>query len=76
MNLYEIAFSATGRTQKVVDIISSVFGKEKNRIDLSELNSENKIYNILKDSLCIVAVPVYGGRVPAPVVNRLHNIKR
>ena len=74
MNLYEIAFSATGRTQKVVDIISSVFGKEKNRIDLRELNSENKIYNILEDSLCIVAVPVYGGRVPAPVVNRLHNI--
>ena len=74
MNLYEIVFSATGRTQKVVDIISSVFGKEKNRIDLSELNSENKIYNILEDSLCIVAVPVYGGRVPAPVVNRLHNI--
>ena len=46
MNLYEIVFSATGKTQKVVDIISSVFGKEKNRIDLSELNSENKIYNI------------------------------
>ena len=40
MNLYEIVFSATGRTQKVVDIISSVFGKEKNRIDLSELNSD------------------------------------
>ena len=76
MNLYEIVFSATGRTRKVVDIISSVFGKEKNRIDLSELNSENKIYNILEDSLCIVAVLVYGGRVPAPVVNRLHNIKR
>ena len=33
MNLYEIAFSATGRTQKVVDIISSVFGKEKIRIE-------------------------------------------
>ena len=74
MNLYEIVFSATGRTQKVVDIISSVFGREKNRIDLSELNSENKIYNISENSLCIVAVPVYGGRVPAPVVNRLHNI--
>ena len=43
MNLYKIVFSATGRTRKVVDIISSVFGKERNRIDLSELNSENKI---------------------------------
>ena len=74
MKLYEIVFSATGRTQKVVDVISSVFGKEKNRIDLSELNSESKIYNISEDSFCIIAVPVYNGRVPIPAVNRLRNI--
>ena len=74
MKLYEIVFSATGRTQKVVDVISSVFGKEKNRIDLIELNSESKIYNISEDNFCIIAVPVYNGRVPIPAVNRLRNI--
>ncbi len=74
MKIYEIVFSATGRTQKVVDIISSVFTEEKEKINLCEVNSKDKIYNISEDSLCIVAVPVYGGRVPEPAVNRLHNI--
>ena len=37
MNLYEIVFSATGKTQKVVDIISSVFGKEKIGLTLANL---------------------------------------
>ena len=74
MKLYEIVFSATGRTQKVVDSISPIFAEEKIKIDLSEPNAENKIYNFSEDSFCIVAVPVYGGRVPTPAVNRLHNI--
>ena len=60
--LYEIVFSATGRTQKVVDSISPIFAKEKIKIDLSELNAENKICNLSKDSFCIVAVPVYCNR--------------
>ena len=46
MKLYGIVFSATGRTQKVVDVISSVFTEEKEKIDLCEINSEEKIYNI------------------------------
>ena len=43
-------------------------------IDLSEYNNENKMYNLSNDTFCIVAVPVYGGRVPTPAVARLHNI--
>jgi hypothetical protein len=31
-NCNEIVFSATGRTQKVVDVISSVFTEEKEKI--------------------------------------------
>ncbi len=74
MKIFEIVFSATGRTQKVVDIISSVFTEEKYKIDLSKYNPENKIYNLSKNDFCIVAVPVYGGRVPTPAANRLRNI--
>lgn len=37
MNLYEIVFSATGRTQKVVDVISSEFGKKKIGLTLANL---------------------------------------
>lgn len=74
MKFYEIVFSATGRTQKVVDIISSEFNCEKSKINLSDFNTENEIYNLTEDSFCIVAVPVYGGRVPLPAVKHLHNI--
>lgn len=75
MEIYEIVFSATGRTQKVVDIISSVFSGEKTKIDLSNYNTKDKNYDLSKDCFCIVAVPVYGGRVPKPAVERLQNIK-
>lgn len=74
MKIYEIVFSATGRTQKVVDVISSVFTGEKEKIDLSKYDTENKTYNLSKDDFCIVAVPVYGGRVPSPAAKNLHNI--
>ncbi len=74
MKIYEIVFSATGRTQKVVDVISSVFTGEKEKFNLCEVTSKDKVFNILEDSFCIVAVPVYNGRVPKPAVNRLRNI--
>lgn len=75
MKIYEITFSATGRTQKVTDIISSVFEGDKTRIDISNPNFKDKIYEISQDSFCIVSVPVYNGRVPTPAVDNLKNIK-
>ncbi len=75
MKIYEITFSATGRTQKVTDIISSVFEGDKTRVDISNPNFKDKIYEISQDSFCIVSVPVYNGRVPTPAVDNLKNIK-
>lgn len=75
MNLYEIVFSATGRTQKVTDIVSSVFDENKIKIDLSNPDFKEKLYDIPQDSLCIISVPVYNGRVPTPAANNLKNIK-
>ncbi len=69
MKIYEITFSATGRTQKVTDIISSVFEGDKTRVDISNPNFKDKIYEISQDSFCIVSVPVYNGRVPTPAVD-------
>lgn len=51
MNLYEIVFSATGRTQKVTDIVSSVFDENKIKIELSNPNFKEKLYDIPQDSL-------------------------
>lgn len=75
MKLYEIVFSATGRTQKATDIVCSVFNEHKIKIDLSNPNFKETVYDIQQDSLCIVSVPVYNGRVPTPAVENLKNIK-
>lgn len=75
MSLYEIVFSATGRTQRVVDTFSCVWNTEKVKIDLSKPETEEKIYRLEKEDVCIVAVPVYGGRVPAPAALRLRSIQ-
>ncbi len=75
MKLYEIVFSATGRTQRVTDIVSSVFEGEKTKLDLSTQDFKDRLYDIPQDSFCIVAVPVYNGRVPTSAVNNLKNIK-
>lgn len=74
MKIYEITFSATGRSQKVADIISSAFSKEKQQLDLSNYATKDNKYTLSKDDFCIITVPVYGGRVPIPTATRLHNI--
>ena len=82
MKIYEILFSPTGGTKKVSDILSNAFkkGYEEN-FDTSELTIE--IVDLMKadddfssivispDDLCVIAVPAYGGRVPAPAVSHL-----
>lgn len=73
MKLYEIIFSATKTTEKVADIISPIFNEKKIRIDLSNPNFE-KTYHIPQDAFCIVAMPVYGSRIPTPVNERLKKI--
>lgn len=72
MKLYEIVFSATGRTQKIADIISSEFKNEILKIDLSKVDLEN--ITIEEGNICIIAVPVYGGRVPEPAIRNLKKI--
>lgn len=72
IKLYEIVFSATGRTQKIADIISSEFENEIVKIDLSKVNL--RAITIEENSICIIAVPVYGGRVPEPAIRNLKNI--
>lgn len=71
---YEILFSATGRSEKVLKIISDNFEGPKERIDLSNPNLDVKKYNINKDDLCIICVSVYMGRVPFPAVENLKKL--
>ena len=75
MNIYQITFSPTGRTQKAAEIIGNVWEEEKIRIDLTAQDFDGSGYEFTAEDLCIVAVGVYGGRMPAPAAQRLKTLK-
>lgn len=75
MTLYEIYFSPTGGTKQVADILSSQWECEKVEIDLSNPKLRFQDYKIGKRDICIVAAPVYGGRIPLMASGNLSKIK-
>lgn len=75
MILYEIYFSPTGGTKQVADILSSQWDCEKVEIDLSNSRLRFQDYKIRKDDVCIVAAPVYGGRIPMMASANLSRLK-
>lgn len=68
MKLYEVVFSPTGGTRKVADIMAEEFHCQKEVVDITEaaLNLE-----FTADDVCLVAIPSFGGRVPAIAVERI-----
>lgn len=73
--IYELLFSATGRTKKVLDIFGARWDENKVRIDLSDVNFDREKYNFTADDLVIVASSVFAGRIPAPAVDKLKKLK-
>lgn len=71
MKLYEIVFSATGRTRAVAEILSGVWDCPKVQIDLSDPRFDPAAWEIGAEDVCIVAVSVYGGRIPKPAAAHL-----
>ncbi len=69
---YNIYFSHTDTTKKVVQHIGEKFTDNKN-IDLSKSNLSNYIMN--EDDFCIIGVPSFGGRVPEIATIRLQQLK-
>ena len=67
----KIVFSATGRTEKCADAFCSVSDNVK-KIDLSVNDFEN--ITLSADDFCLVAMPVYGGRVPGCAVDNMAKI--
>lgn len=75
MKLYGIIFSPTGGTKKVADIIMDRFRSEHFMIDLTDRFTDFSAYSFDKEDVCIVAVPSYGGRIPAIAGERLKMMK-
>lgn len=68
MRYYNFYFSPTGGTKKVADTVAQAWGEGFTAVDLMK-PTEPKAFT--SQDLCLFAVPSYGGRVPAIVVERL-----
>lgn len=75
MKLYEFCFSPTGGTERVLDIISSVWQCEKVRIDLCNAGFNFSGIEVGAEDTALIAVPSFGGRVPAVVFERLGEVR-
>lgn len=71
MAKYQIHFSPTGGTKKVADTLVSALGWEVETLDLCR---DFTPLTLSAQDCCLVAVPSYGGRVPAIALSRLQNI--
>ena len=69
MKYYNLYFSPTGGTRKVADGVAEGWGEVFHPVDLMKAEPEKKLFS--PEDLCLVSVPSYGGRVPAPAVDRI-----
>lgn len=74
MGVVQIVFSPTGGTQKVADTITSEWGNPVNKIDLSNAKTDFSSVSLNKEDIAVIAVPSFGGRVPALAAQRLGEI--
>ena len=74
MKVTQIVFSPTGGTQKVIDTITATWENHVNKVDLTNPKNDYSTLNFLQDDIVVIAVPSYGGRVPALASERLTKI--
>lgn len=75
MKYIQFVFSPTGGTQKVADSITEVWNNEVQKMDLTDSDEDFSSVNVENEDLVLVAVPSFGGRVPAVATEKLARIK-
>lgn len=68
-----VYFSATGNTKKVIELFCKAFGEPAEYLDIT--NNTEYSCEIDKNSLTVIGVPSFGGRVPSIAAERLKNFK-
>lgn len=71
MKIYEFYFSPTGGTKKVADILSHTIASEIVPIDLTNPKTDLQTVVMTQEDIAVIAVPSYGGRVPAPATQQV-----
>lgn len=75
MKLYNIVFSPTGGTEKITALLSKNLEGEVIHIDLTDSKQDFHSIQLTQDDIAIIAVPSFGGRVPAVAAERLAALK-
>ncbi len=75
MKISQIIFSPTGGTKQVTDTITKALGMSVNEIDLTNAEIDSAVLSLKKDDIAVIAVPSYGGRVPALAAQRISKIR-
>lgn len=71
MKRYDIVFSPTGGTKKVATLLGGALSGEVTSIDLTDCKQQFPTIQLTQEDVAIIAVPSYGGRVPAVATQRL-----
>lgn len=72
MKIYQIVFSPTGGVKRVADLLCSAWNVVPEPINL--MNHVGPLF-FSEEDLCLIAVPVYGGRVPEAALKALREMR-
>ncbi len=75
MSFYKLIFSPTGGTEKIADIIVKEWTQPVTMIDLSKVNDDFSKYSFNSEDVVLIAMPSFGGRLPAVAAERLSIVK-
>lgn len=71
MRVFDIVFSPTGGTEKASGYIANALEGETVAVDLTDSGLGFRTVAMTKEDVAVIAVPSYGGRVPAVAAERL-----
>lgn len=74
MKIYQIAFSPTGGTKKISEILTNALDGEVVQVDMTNSKTDYHSVELTQEDLAVIAVPSYGGRVPSVASERLNMI--
>ena len=75
MKLCKIVFSPTGGTKKVADYVADALEGEASTVDLSDPELGFEAAQLAQGDVALIAVPSFGGRVPAVAAERLIKVR-
>lgn len=74
MQVVQVVFSPTGGTQRVADIVAGALGRPAERVDLTDPGADFSALHFDEEDVAVIAVPSFGGRVPAVAAERLARV--